>query len=203
MVMKRYWLWVIAAVIVLVVIALIWWIVASRPHHQNAANVSAKSSPSPSVSISAPNSAAPSSTPPAVAVVSCTASQLSLAVGAANGTAGTSYVPLVFTNISKTPCSLEGFPGVSLISAAGPTLGQPATRDLNKTIEPIIITPNSKAHTTISVPDPGKYPPGACSPQSASVKVYPPNQTAALTAKFAAAYCGSWIVEPVTAGVSD
>lgn len=201
--MKRYLLWVIAALIIAVVAVLIWWIVVSRPHNQNSTNIGAKSSPSPTVSISAPNSAAPSSTPPAVAVISCTTSQLSLTVGAANGTAGTSYVPLVFTNISSKPCSLEGFPGVSLVSASGATLGQPATRDLNKTIEPIIITPNSKAHTTISVPDPGKYPPGACSPQSASVKVYPPNQTTALTAKFAAAYCGNWVVEPVMAGVTD
>jgi Domain of unknown function (DUF4232) len=201
--MKRYWLWVIAAVIVLVVIGLVWWIVASSPHDHNVSQTGSKSSPSPTVSISAPQSARPSSTPPAVAVVGCTASQLSLAVGSPSGTAGTAYTPLVFTNISPKPCSLEGFPGVSLVNASGAQIGQPATRDLNKTIEPVILTPNSKAHTTISVPDAGNYPQGACSPKSASVRVYPPNQTAPLTAKFTAAYCGSWIVEPIAPGITD
>src|SRR5271156_6250382 len=54
----------------------------------------------------------------AASVPRCSASDLGvwLAVDQGNGTAGTSYYPLEFTNLSHHTCYLYGYPGVSALS---------------------------------------------------------------------------------------
>jgi hypothetical protein len=151
-------------------------------------------------------SASPHATPltsPGIAVASCTTADLSLTLGVPNGTAGTTYTPLILTNIGKTPCALDGFPGVSLVSSSGVILGQPASRDLTKTPAIVILTPSQKAHASIGIHDAGAYPPGTCSATSGSVRVYPPGLTTYLQVPFSAAYCGDWPVEPISPGVTD
>jgi hypothetical protein len=46
----------------------------------------------------------------------CASKDLSLALGEAEGAAGTVYRPLKFTNVSDFPCVLHGFPGVSYVA---------------------------------------------------------------------------------------
>ena len=49
----------------------------------------------------------------------CTPTDLRLAVGAANGAAGTIYYPLDFTNASSSACTMYGYPGVAFVSSPG------------------------------------------------------------------------------------
>src|SRR3984957_7186582 len=46
-------------------------------------------------------------------VADCLTRNLKVSLGAANGTAGTTFYPLQFLNMGKTTCTLKGYPGVS------------------------------------------------------------------------------------------
>jgi len=65
-------------------------------------------------------------TPPA-AVAECPAVGLVITTGAGEAAAGRSYLTLIFTNSSGTPCFLQGYPGADLTTAGGGTLGAQRT----------------------------------------------------------------------------
>ncbi len=122
-----------------------------------------------------PASSAPSGPTP------CATSQLNLTVGDQQGAAGTDYQTLVLTNTSTTTCRLAGFPGVSLRDANG-QLGA-AAQHTGPAGEPLLLAAGATAHVVLSVANAGNYPASACKPKPASqVRVYPPGQTAFLTA---------------------
>ena len=54
----------------------------------------------------------------ALAPAPCTHSQVRLHIGPGDGTAGTIFYPVRFTNRSARACTLRGFPGVSSVSAS-------------------------------------------------------------------------------------
>jgi hypothetical protein len=118
-------------------------------------------------------SAAPAA-PPA-----CTAADLAVWVNAseANGAAGTIGYPLEFTNISKTACVTEGYPGVSALGAKGQQLGSAAGRDPTYRPARVTIPAGGTAHAELEWADVTNYAASSCKPASASlIKVYPPNQ---------------------------
>jgi hypothetical protein len=112
-------------------------------------------------------------------VPACTSSQLSVSVGQSQGAAGSLIVPLVFQNTGSTTCSLQGYPGVSIVGAGGAQLGAAATRTGQAT--PLVSLPPGQ--TTMAIfrqANPGNL---NCTPVPATgFRVYPPNQTAALFA---------------------
>src|ERR1700760_2636144 len=57
-----------------------------------------------------------------------------------NGTAGTIFYTLNFTNLSGHPCTLRGFPGVSAVNLRGGMLGRAATRDTGQTVRAVTLT---------------------------------------------------------------
>jgi hypothetical protein len=67
----------------------------------------------------------------APAVSKCTSADLALWVAAdkGQGALGTEYFPLEFTNISKSACTLNGYPGVFAITASNKQLGPAATKN--------------------------------------------------------------------------
>lgn len=129
---------------------------------------------------------APSTTPTsspttstAAGVPPCASGQLSVSVGQSQGAAGSLIVPLVFTNTGSTTCTLQGYPGVSIVGANGAQLGAAAARTGQAT--PLVSLPAGQ--TTMAIfrqANPGIL---NCTPVSATgFRVYPPNQTAALFA---------------------
>ena len=56
------------------------------------------------------------------AVAECPAAGLIVKTGAGEAAAGHSYLTLIFTNSSATPCFLQGYPGAELTTAGGGTL---------------------------------------------------------------------------------
>lgn len=141
-------------------------------------------------------------------IAGCATSQLTVWYGGPSGAAaGSSYIPLEFSNISTTSCALYGFPGVSGIAANGTQLGSPAR--WNHVIAPrtVVLTPGSTAHVVLQIVNVGNYPSNICGPaQAYGLRVYPPNQRASVEVPFTFEACSKsgptyLSVDPVNAGV--
>jgi len=130
-------------------------------------NVPAVASPSPS--------AAAAAGPPA-----CATSALRVKLGIAQGYAGGVYEVIDFTNTSGSPCTLYGYPGVSLVSGPPYTqIGLAAKRSATAPVKLIRLAPGATANALLQIVDALNYPSATCAPTKATaLKVYPPNQTA-------------------------
>ena len=127
----------------------------------------------------------------------CQSSQLVATVGASNGAAGTIYYTLDFTNLGAT-CTLRGYPGVSAVSVSGRQLGSPAVRATGNRTRTVTL----KAATSVFRPAVATTTLGisngvtASSPSchavlAAGLRVYPPNQKAALAVPLPFAACAN------------
>jgi hypothetical protein len=145
-------------------------------------------------------SSTPGGTSTTAASDRCTSGQLSVSVGFAQGAAGNIYVPVVLTNHGTTTCVIRGFPGVSLLDAAGNPIGSPATRDASQAVTSVTLAPGARASTIVHTLDQG-IAPGGCRAASTSLRIYPPGQTASLTVPAHITVCGNtFSVTPMAAG---
>jgi hypothetical protein len=113
---------------------------------------------------------------------------LSASIGAPEGTAGTFYYPLIFTNTGSTTCTLQGYPGVSLVGSSGNQIGTPATRTTTSSPTLVSVAPGGTTRATIGLADANNVCSNPVTPNG--FRVYPPNQTAALYAPSAGLkYC--------------
>ncbi len=130
----------------------------------------------PTTTTSAPTTAAPSSGPSL-----CATSQLAGSLGAANGTAGTIYYPLGLRNTSTSTCYVQGYPGVSFVAGAdGHQVGAPATRGQEATAR-VVLAPGQVADATLGIHDASAFTQPPCDQTPVlGLRVYPPDQTAAL-----------------------
>jgi hypothetical protein len=121
-----------------------------------------------------------------------------------DGTAGSIYYKLEFTNQSGRACSLYGYPGVSAVNLSGHRLGSAGGRSATSRPRVITLANGATATTNLQVTEAGNYPSSACHmTNAAGVRVYPPNQTASKVVPFpfqACARSGPVIlhVSPVT-----
>jgi hypothetical protein len=133
----------------------------------------------------------------------CATSELKASAGAAQGTAGSVYQAIDFTNISSKSCTLYGYPGVSLTTGSpGTQVGAAATR--SGTASPTVITlaPRQTANALLRIADAGNYPSATCHPVSTSyLQIYPPNQTAALYLAHTSTGCKNTSIKLLTIGV--
>jgi len=123
----------------------------------------------------------------------CATSSLHLSIGNGNGAAGSVYYPIVFTNSSSSACTLFGFPGVSFVTSEnGSQIGDAATRQSDKPVQTVTLAPGGVAHATLQVVQALNFPAAKCQPVNAHfLKVYPPNQTAAVILSFNAKACAA------------
>ena len=144
------------------------------------------------------------------AVRACTASDLGawVAVTQVNGTAGSSYWPLQFTNLSRHACAMRGFPGVSAVDRSGHQLGSPAGRDHVIPSRTVVLAPGATAHTLLRYADVAVATEPGCHPTFSTfeLRIYPPGQYRATYAAFdleACSHAGPVYldVEPVRPGV--
>ncbi|GHJ39206.1 DUF4232 domain-containing protein [Streptomyces sp. TS71-3] len=111
----------------------------------------------------------------------CRTSDLTIALGAGEGAAGSQYRPLRVTNNASTPCSLFGFPGVSFVDAQGHQIGKPADRDGSQASGRVVMKPGQREQVTLRIVDPGVYGDDTCHVTDATgVRVYPPGQKASV-----------------------
>jgi hypothetical protein len=123
----------------------------------------------------------------------CPTSALHVSIGNGNGAAGSVYYPIVFTNSSGSPCTLFGFPGVSFVTSPnGSQIGDAATRQSDKPVQTVTLSPGGVAHATLQVVQALNFPAAKCQPVTAHfLKIYPPNQTAAVILSFTAKACAA------------
>lgn len=107
-----------------------------------------------------------------------------------NGTAGSVYYHLEFTNLSGHPCTLNGFPFIRAIRVNGQVLGR---RAAFAGVPHLVTIGRGRTVTALlQIVDAGAYSPSACHPVTAAgLRVYPPNQTRAKDVPFPFAACAS------------
>jgi hypothetical protein len=165
---------------------------------------SSSSSPGSTVTVTVPPSSggsAPASTPSTpqgstpAGPAECTTAALHVKIGSGNGAAGTIYYDVVFTDVGSATCLLQGYPGVSLVSAAstsGSQIGADAKRDSVTPSVQITLAAGQTAHAVLGVAEAGNFPASKCNPVNAHwLKVFPPDQTVAAYAPFTTQTCAS------------
>lgn len=92
-----------------------------------------------------------------------------------DGTAGTTFFQLEFSNIGPVPCTLSGFPGVSAIRANGHQAGLGAGRSGSP--HRVTLAPGATAHVILGVTDAGAV--CAHPVRTVTLRVFPPGQRSA------------------------
>jgi Protein of unknown function (DUF4232) len=133
------------------------------------------------------------SSPHAAGPAPCATSGLSVKLGAGNGAAGSTFVPIVFTNTSGSSCSLFGYPGVSFVTGQGGSqIGLAAQRDSTQPAQNIVLAAGGVAHAVLRVVQAANFPAASCQIATAStLKIFPPEQTAPLYLAYSAKTCSS------------
>jgi len=115
----------------------------------------------------------------------CQSRQLSLRHGFAGVAAGSVVVTALFTNTSASRCTLEGYPTLQLLSAAGTRLKTLIHRGASVVVKPararlLTLAPGHHASFFVGFADATGYGLDKC-PASARVAVVPPNDQAPIT----------------------
>jgi hypothetical protein len=109
----------------------------------------------------------------------CPTRSLGLKLGLSQGTAGSVYQVLDFTNISNVSCTLYGYPGVSL-AGGHPVkqVGLAADENPNPPRKLVTLAPGAVANALLRIVDALNYPTAKCGPVTTKwLQIYPPNQT--------------------------
>ena len=121
-----------------------------------------------------------SARPGQAGTVSCPSSALRVALDPSVETvaAGSSYLPLDFTNTSQSACRLAGYPGVAFVTGVpGHQVGSPASRQSGLATHPVTLAPGATAHAWLVISAAANYPAGQCQPVTASgLRVQAPGQ---------------------------
>jgi hypothetical protein len=107
-----------------------------------------------------------------------------------NGTAGTIFYTLNFTNLSGHTCTLRGYPGVSAINLGGRMVGSAASRLTGHPVRTITVRNGRTATATLGAVDTGALPTCAMT-TAAGLRVFPPNQTTSRTIPFPFPACSN------------
>jgi hypothetical protein len=144
---------------------------------------------------------------PVTSAVSCATSSLNVKQGLGQGYAGGVYEVIDFTNTSNSPCSLYGYPGVSLVTGPPYTqVGLAAKRSTTSAqVKLITLAPGATGNALLQIVDALNYPSATCGPTKATaLKVYPPNQTAPVYLANTSTACSKSVqtmnIGPVQAG---
>ena len=131
---------------------------------------------------SAPASASPAASTQAAGPAKCQSGALKVALGPGNAAAGSQIIPIQFTNISTSACTLYGFPGVSFTGETyAVQLGPAAARNHASPEQVVTLAPGAMASAQVKIVDAQNYPAGPCGLTTASgILVYPPDLTKAV-----------------------
>ena len=168
----------------------------------------APSSQAPSGQI--PTSPAPATSHPAAAGPQpCASRSLAVKTGTGQGAAGSTYVPIVFTNISSATCTLYGYPGVSFAGGSPVSqIGVAADRNPATPRQLVNLAPGAVASALLRIVTAQNFPASSCQLVTASyLQVYPPNQTTPIYVSYSSPACSKPIhlltvnvVKPGTGG---
>jgi hypothetical protein len=143
------------------------------------------------------SSGVPSTTAGAAGLAACQSAGLKVTVDTsqAGGAAGSTYYPVNFTNTSGAPCGLDGYPGMSFVTAAGSAgrqIGAAAQQNPAFGKLSIRLPAGGDAHAWLQVAQAGNYPASACQPVTAHwLRVFPPGDTVASYVDVSLGACAS------------
>lgn len=134
----------------------------------------------------------------------CVSSNLSAAIASGSGgAAGSVYVTLKLTNTGTAACTLQGWPGVSLVgSGNGTQIGAAAKFDRSTSHATITVKPGSAAEATLQYVEADNYERSKCQPAKADgFRVFPPGNKASIFASYPTVTgCKSTSVSLLTVG---
>lgn len=121
--------------------------------------------------------------------------------GRSEAAAGSYYATLVFTNTSATTCTMTGYPGVSYVAQAGVQSGNAAVREPGP-VGTVTLRPGGRADADLRDANGlGGYDPAQCVLAPAEgLRIYPPDQTAALFLPWKTEHCAGPTVHALTIG---
>jgi hypothetical protein len=172
-------------------------------------SVSAASTPTGAAGQSSSPAPATSTSAAPAGAAACSSSNLRVSLADGGAGAGTDFTFIDFTNSGGAPCTLFGFPGVSLTNSSGAQIGAAATRNPSAASTPVTLAPGAKASAELGVANAENYPAASCKPTAAAqLKVFPPNQTQAIEVAFSTTGCAvssthQLSVTAVTAGAGQ
>jgi hypothetical protein len=104
---------------------------------------------------------------------------VSVASDQGGGAAGSTYLPIDFTNSSGRACAMYGYPGVSFVSSRGGSqIGAAAVRSQGFSSAPVTLASHGTAHAWLQVAEAGNYPESTCHMVTATwLRVFPPGST--------------------------
>jgi hypothetical protein len=115
---------------------------------------------------------------------------LDVSLGASEGTAGTTYRALVFTNTGGRTCTIQGFPGVSFVAGDdGHQVGEAAVR-VGEKGPAVTLTPGGTATSPVGFVNVSVYDPATCGPTPVrGLRVYPPHERKSVFVPFETTGC--------------
>jgi Protein of unknown function (DUF4232) len=109
----------------------------------------------------------------------------------ANGTLGTIFYELQFTNLGGT-CTLHGYPGVSAVSLSGHQIGSPARRVTGIKLKTITVKRGATVKAALGIEDTGAFSASQCKPVTAAgLRVFAPNGSSAQVTPFPFSVCSA------------
>jgi len=115
------------------------------------------------------------------AIPQCNVNSLSLSLGGEEGAASHILRTLLFTNVSGSSCSMQGWPGVSFVAGDDGHQVGPAAERFGTSNGPVILAPGGVASVLTDSRSPDVYDPNVCQPTDVrGFRVYAPNDTLAL-----------------------
>jgi hypothetical protein len=143
---------------------------------------------------------------PTPGLVRCVTSGLTVGVVDGPNAAGHIGLVIVFKNVTSSPCTMSGYPGISFVTGpSGTQVGDAAAR-ASAAGNPVSVRPRGQAHAALLLGQVANYPAGSCRPtRAAGIRVYPPGETTALYVASAREVCagtglGFAEVYPIDAG---
>ncbi|MEZ2122323.1 DUF4232 domain-containing protein [Corynebacterium sp. CCM 9203] len=129
----------------------------------------------------------------------CSADRLTATIDSTSAGAGHTFHVIRLTNIGD-PCTLSGYPGVSLIDATGSQVGAASDRESGAEGSPALLYTGGSAVFSVSFSQPYAYGRDICEPteRARQLKIYPPNDTGWLTVPMNEPTCGSEQVSTIS-----
>jgi len=125
-------------------------------------------------------------------------------VGLAQGTAGSIYQVIYFTNLGNTPCTLYGYPGVSLAAGSSTVnqVGAAASRSTATAATLVTLNAGQSANALVRIVEAGNYPTSTCQPTSTTyLQIFPPGQTTPIYLAYKSTGCASSSVNLLSVSV--
>lgn len=125
------------------------------------------------------------------AAAGCLTRYLYGSLGLSQGAAGSTYVAVVFKNLNNVPCTLYGYPGISMAKGTPVTdVGNPSFEDPSTPRELVTLQPHGFANATLRIVNAGDYSASVCQPVTTTwLAVIPPNQYVPLYIPYTATQC--------------